>query len=176
MKVEIHRGRVAVLALLLVTLMLAGSRARAATISITEGTSIGIIVYTASDTGPGRTYNLVGPDASAFIISAAGAVRINTVPDFESKASYTFTINTFLDAALHSAENMVVNVIDLPPVIISSGSVSVNEGVSTGTTVYTATAADPDALQKLAETYGIGSSIDRLSRALAGPLAAVRAR
>src|SRR5438067_6894874 len=39
-----------------------------------------------------------------------------------------------------------------------------------------ATAADPDALQKLAETYGIGSSIDRLSRALAGPTAAIRPR
>jgi 5'-3' exonuclease len=38
------------------------------------------------------------------------------------------------------------------------------------------TARDPDALLKLAETYGIASSIDRLSRALAGPPAAVRAR
>ena len=39
-----------------------------------------------------------------------------------------------------------------------------------------ATARDPNALAKLAEIYGIGSSIDRLSRALAGPPAAVRAR
>jgi 5'-3' exonuclease len=37
-----------------------------------------------------------------------------------------------------------------------------------------ATARDPAALAKLAETYGIASSIDRLSRALAGPPAAVR--
>ena len=39
-----------------------------------------------------------------------------------------------------------------------------------------ATPADPQALAKLAETYGIASSIDRLSRALAGPPAAIRAR
>jgi 5'-3' exonuclease len=39
-----------------------------------------------------------------------------------------------------------------------------------------ATPSDPEALTKLAERYGIASSIDRLSRALAGPPAAVRAR
>jgi len=39
-----------------------------------------------------------------------------------------------------------------------------------------ATPMDPQALAKLAERYGIASSIDRLSRALAGPPAAVRAR
>jgi 5'-3' exonuclease len=37
-----------------------------------------------------------------------------------------------------------------------------------------ATASDPRALAKLSETYGIGSSIDRLVRALAGPTAAIR--
>ena len=36
--------------------------------------------------------------------------------------------------------------------------------------------SDPQALAKLGETYGIGSSIDRLSRALAGPPAAIRPR
>jgi hypothetical protein len=36
-----------------------------------------------------------------------------------------------------------------------------------------ATAKDPVALAKLGETYAIGSSIDRLSRALAGPKAAI---
>jgi 5'-3' exonuclease len=35
---------------------------------------------------------------------------------------------------------------------------------------------DPQALAKLTETYGIGSSIDRLVRALAGPPAPVRTR
>jgi 5'-3' exonuclease len=39
-----------------------------------------------------------------------------------------------------------------------------------------ATPRDPEALTKLAERYGIASSIDRLGRALAGPPAAVRAR
>jgi len=39
-----------------------------------------------------------------------------------------------------------------------------------------ATPRDPQALAKLGETYGIGSSIDRLSRALAGPQATIRAR
>ena len=34
--------------------------------------------------------------------------------------------------------------------------------------------SDPQALAKLAETYGVGSSIDRLVRALAGPPAATR--
>ncbi len=36
------------------------------------------------------------------------------------------------------------------------------------------TPVNPRALAKLSETYGIGSSIDRLVRALAGPPAAIR--
>ena len=39
-----------------------------------------------------------------------------------------------------------------------------------------ATPRDPQALERLGETYGIGSSIDRLSRALAGPPAPMRSR
>ena len=38
------------------------------------------------------------------------------------------------------------------------------------------TPVNPQALAKLSETYGVGSSIDRLVRALAGPQATVRAR
>ena len=37
-----------------------------------------------------------------------------------------------------------------------------------------ATPVDPKALAKLAETYGVGASIDRLVRALSGPPAAIR--
>src|SRR5438128_8079289 len=40
--------------------------------------------------------------------------------------------------------------------------------------VRPATPRDPQALAKLGETYGVGSSIHRLGRALAGPRAAVR--
>jgi hypothetical protein len=36
--------------------------------------------------------------------------------------------------------------------------------------------SDPQVLAKLAETYGIGASIDRLVRAVAGPPAAIRTR
>jgi len=39
-----------------------------------------------------------------------------------------------------------------------------------------ASPTDPQALAKLGETYGVGSSIDRLIRALAGPTAAIRTR
>jgi len=39
-----------------------------------------------------------------------------------------------------------------------------------------ASPTDPQALAKLGETYGVGSSIDRLVRALAGPTAAIRRR
>ena len=39
-----------------------------------------------------------------------------------------------------------------------------------------ASPADPQALAKLGETYGVGSSIDRLVRALAGPTAGIRRR
>ncbi len=68
------------------------------TASVTEGASIATVVYDANatdaDTAYGPvSYALGGADANAFTIeSATGKVRLKQVADFESKASYAFSV------------------------------------------------------------------------------------
>ena len=137
----------------LVILGLAGNRGFAApvftspsTASVNEGVSAGTTVYTAVATESGNTltYALTGTDAAAFTInSSSGVVTINSVPDFETKSSYNFTVKASDPGNAFSTQAVTINVNDLPPIISSSSSVSVNEGVPAGTIVYTAIAADP---------------------------------
>jgi T1SS-143 domain-containing protein len=115
--------------------------------SVNEGVAVGSTVYTAVAADPGGgvvTYSLSGTDAAAFTINAStGAVTINNSPDFETKASYNFTVNASDASGLLNTEAVTVGVNDLPPVISSPATASVNEGVAGGATVYTAVAADP---------------------------------
>jgi len=130
-------------ALLFFTLASAAMRAFAPSIFVNEATTTGTIIYTAADQVAGKSYALVGTDAASFTINASGNVKFVSVPDYETKTSYTFTINTYSGAVLHSTEDMVVYVNNLPPIITSSSSTSVSEGVPISTTIYTAAASDP---------------------------------
>jgi hypothetical protein len=113
------------------------------TISEPEGTSTSTVVYTAATQGAGITYSLTGGDASSFTIDFGGKVKFVSVPDFETKVTYNFTIDAIKAGSLFSTETVVVNITDLPPVISSGTSGSITEGVAAGTIVYTAVANDP---------------------------------
>ncbi len=119
----------------------------ASTASVNEGVAAGTAVYTAMAADPAGgtvTYALSGADASAFTInSSTGVVTINATPDFETKSTYNFTVKAADPSGLFNTEAVTLNINDLPPVIISVTTASVNEGVAAGTTVYTAMAADP---------------------------------
>ena len=119
----------------------------ATTANVNEGVAGGTPVYTAIAADPGGgtvTYSLTGTDAGAFSINAAtGVVTINSTPDFETKASYTFTVKASDPSGQLNTEAVTVTVNDLPPVISSVATANVNEGVAAGTPVYTAIAADP---------------------------------
>ena len=128
---------------MLLALGLAGQSAFAVTISVNEGTSTSTVIYTATDQAGGATYSLVGTDASSFTINSSGQVKFISVPDYEAKTSYTFTINTIVSGSLHSTETLVVNVTDLAPVITSGATTSINEGIAANSTVYTTVASDP---------------------------------
>jgi hypothetical protein len=116
-------------------------------VSINEGVAPGTTVYVAIAADPAGgtvTYSLSGPDAAAFTInSTSGVVTINSVPDFEAKSSYTFNVRASDPSGFFSIQAVTLSVNDLPPVITSSSTASVNNGVNAGTTVYTAVAADP---------------------------------
>jgi len=114
--------------------------------TLDEGVPAGTLVYAAVATDPAGgtvTYSLIGADASAFSIDAGGIVTINAVPDFETKSSYSFSVKASDASGAFTTQALTVNINDLPPVISSPATASVNEGVAAHTTVYTAIAADP---------------------------------
>lgn len=91
----------------------------ASSASIAENIPSGSVVYTAIVTDPDTlhtfSYSLGGTDANGFDIDAnTGAISIMASPDFETKASYNFTV-TAADAAnsLSIAQNIVLTVQDV---------------------------------------------------------------
>ncbi len=116
--------------------------------AVTEGTSTGTVVYTATATDPGGgavTFSLSGADAAAFTIDATtGAVRFKAVPDFETKSSYSFVV-VAQDGSGGTGipRSVTLNIMNAAPSVTSGGSFSVPEGTSTGAVVYTAMATDP---------------------------------
>jgi hypothetical protein len=114
--------------------------------SVAEGSAAGTTVYTATATDPAGgtvTYSLTGTDAGAFTINAAtGAVTINSIPNYEAKSSYSFTVQAS-DGTLTTTKAVTVSVTDVAPTISSGSTASVVEGTAAGSTVYTAAATDP---------------------------------
>jgi hypothetical protein len=86
---------------------------------------------------------LTGADAAAFTInSATGAVTFNSSPNFETKSSYSFNVKASDPSGAFNTQAVTLNVTDVAPTITSATSVSVPEGTSTATVVYTAAATD----------------------------------
>src|SRR6185436_1673985 len=115
--------------------------------SINEGAAANSTVYTAvaSDVAGGTvTYSLVaGGDSGAFSInSSTGVVKINAIPDFETKSSYSFDVKASDASGAFSTQKVTISVNDLAPAITSGTTASVNEGAAANSTVYTAVASD----------------------------------
>jgi len=113
---------------------------------IAENSGAGQVVYTATATDAGVvTYSLeAGEDSAAFSIDAnTGAVRLIANPDFETKASYNFTV-VATDTAGNSSERAVTLAIndiadETPPevddVAITSAVGAQNDILNAGDTV-----------------------------------------
>ena len=64
-------------------------------VSLNETALVGATAYTSAVTDPdgdSLTYALSGADASSFAVSNAGVVTLNAVLDYETKATYEFTV------------------------------------------------------------------------------------
>src|SRR6185503_18342015 len=126
--------------------------------SVAEGSAAGTAVYAAaaSDVAGGTvTYSLTGGDSAAFSIDAStGVVTINSIADYETKASYSFSV-VASDGTITSSKAVTVSVTDVAPTITSSTTVTVPEGTATSAVVYTATATDPAGG---AVTYGLAGA------------------
>ena len=117
--------------------------------AINEGVPALTAVYTAIAADPAGgtvTYSLVpgiNDDAVFTINASTGVVTLNAIPDYETKPSYTFTVkarDAFGDA---STKTVTLAINELPPVISSPATATIDEAVPALTTVYTAIAADP---------------------------------
>ena len=119
------------------------------TASVDENIGAGQVVWTAVATDPSPfTYSLsTTGDSALFSINAAtGAVTLSGNPDFESKASYSFTV-VATDAAGNASSQAVtlaVNNLDEVAPVITSGTTAtaIDENSGAGQVIYTATATD----------------------------------
>ncbi|HHL1466748.1 TPA: beta strand repeat-containing protein [Klebsiella pneumoniae] len=120
--------------------------------AINENSGAGQVIYTATatDTGDisgGVTFSLAaGSDTGLTIDPTTGAVTLAGNPDFESKASYSFTVIA-TDAAGNASSQTVtlaVNNLDEVAPTITSGTTAtaINENSGAGQVIYTATATD----------------------------------
>lgn len=131
----------------------------ATTASVDENIGAGKVVWTAVATDPSQFSYSLGTtgDSALFSINAStGAVTLTGNPDYESKASYSFTV-VATDAAGNASSQTVtlaVNNLDEQAPIFTSGNssdsfatatVSVIENTAASTAIYTAQAVDNDA-------------------------------
>lgn len=129
------------------------------TASVDENIGAGQVVWTAVATDPSPfTYSLsTTGDSALFSINAAtGAVTLSGNPDFESKASYSFTV-VATDAAGNASSQAVTlginNFDEVAPSFTTgnssdsyaSATVNVAENTAASTAIYTAQANDNDA-------------------------------
>ena len=137
------------------------------TLSIAENDSGIIHTSQASDAdGDSLTYSLTSTDANAFSLdSVSGELRFASAPDYEtpldanSDNSYELQIQA-TDGANSALQSLVIHVTnsdDTSPQLTSSGSSSVNiSTVSLNTTIYIATASDPDGIDEF--TFSLGGA------------------
>ncbi|MGI9213971.1 MAG: cadherin domain-containing protein, partial [Methylococcaceae bacterium] len=126
-----------------------------ATGNVDENAPASTVIYTvtatdADATTPNNTrvYSLKGDDAGLLNIDpTTGAVTLKTSADYETKASYSFSV-VASSKDLSSVQAVVVSVNDLndnTPVITSVATGQVDENADPSTVIYTVTATDADA-------------------------------
>ena len=131
-----------------------------ATANVNEDDIGPVTLYTAAATDAnGVTYSLKAGVGDGDSLSITGGVVTVSAADYESKASYSFTVVATDDAGNASEKAVTVtvnNVNDNDPVLASMSAVTVDEGSASGTAVATAGATDADgALNAL--TYSLSS-------------------
>ncbi|WP_284734692.1 M10 family metallopeptidase C-terminal domain-containing protein, partial [Sphingosinicella terrae] len=84
--------------------------------TIAENSDASTIVYQASATdadGDAISYALTGADAALFTIDAAGAVRLRAPADYETRTTYSLTVEARDSGPAASSRNVTINVTDV---------------------------------------------------------------
>lgn len=137
--------------------------------AINENSGAGQEIYTAAsdDTGTGD-YTLGGTDASLLsIVGSTGVVTLTADPDYETKASYSFTVSrddVAGNTGTHTVSLSITDLADNNPVFTSGTTATAAENQTS--TSYTATAT-PD-VSGATVTYSIAGGVDQALFELSG--------
>ncbi len=137
-------------------------------INLDENTSASTTVYQVyaidEDIGDSITFSLKGEESSNFTIDSEGRIRFKDSPDYESKSSYSTTIEAS-DGEFKDTQDLNVNIVDIneAPVITSNSgnqkTVSWNENTPASTTVYDVSATDEDIGDSITFSLAGGDSL-----------------
>lgn len=137
-----------------------------ASASVQENEALSTVVYTATATDAENdaiTYSLTGADALLFSInSTSGEVTLASPADYETKSSYSITVNA-ADALHTTTQAVTVNVTDVneAPVNLTLSASSVDENTATPVAVGTLSGVDDDGGESF--TYSIVGGADQAS-------------
>ena len=126
----------------------------ASSINVDENQTAVVTVSASDGNGDSLTYSLTGTDSSSLSIDSSGVITFNSAPDYETKSSYSVTVNVS-DQSTSDTQAISIsinNLNDNNPVISSSDTFSADEN-QTSIGSVTATDADGDSI-----TYSISGS------------------
>ena len=127
-----------------------------------ENTATGTTIATSTVTDPEAgaiTYSLSGTGSENFAVSSDGTVTLANSLDYETATAYEITL-TANDGANSVSQTITVNVGDIneaPTVSATLAASSFAEDVSTGTTIATSSASDPESSTVTYSLSGTGS-------------------
>ncbi|MGL6646043.1 cadherin domain-containing protein, partial [Aeromonas caviae] len=140
--------------------------------AISENSGAGQVVYTVTSTDTddivtgSTSYSLKpGADAALFSINAAtGAVTLTGNPDYETKASYSFTV-VATDVAGNASEQVITlginNLDEVAPTITSAATATaISENSGAGQVVYTVTSTDSGDVSTGSTSYSLKAGAD----------------
>ena len=116
-------------------------------------TSVGNITATDKD-GDSLTYSVGGTDASSLAISSSGLLTFGSAPDYETKNSYSATINV-TDGTNSTSQNITISINDKNDNLPRITSSAVFSAAENQTSVGTVTATDADSASL---TYAISGT------------------
>jgi hypothetical protein len=116
----------------------------ASSVSVAENQTAVVTISASDANGDTLTYSLSGTDASSFSINSSGVIAFNSAPDYETKTSYSITVQVS-DGSISPSQALTVNVTNVneAPISQSQPQGSNFSENSTGV-VFRANSFDPD--------------------------------
>ena len=106
------------------------------TVTVNENQTSALTITASDGDNDTLSYSLTGTDASYFDVnSSSGVVTFNLAPDYETKASYSITLNAS-DSTYTATKNVVINIYNIAEeAILADSSLTTAESSTAGTNI-----------------------------------------